>query len=74
MNKLISTLSDREQLVIRKRFGFDDNKIERLDEVGKRLGVTRERVRQIEARAIKRLKYATKSNNNNNGSLKDYIK
>ena len=51
-----STLTDREKFVIRLRFGFDDSKRYTLEEIGEILGVTRERVRQIESKALRKLK------------------
>ena len=52
-----STLKDREANIIRMRFGIDDNESKTLDEIGKVLGITRERVRQIEGRALNKIKY-----------------
>ncbi|NLV92165.1 MAG: sigma-70 family RNA polymerase sigma factor [Firmicutes bacterium] len=56
INDLVATLSDREQTVIRLRFGLDDDQNRTLQQVGEVLGVTRERVRQIEKRALKKLR------------------
>lgn len=56
LNEIVGTLSDREQLVIRKRFGLNGEDVQTLDEIGKQLGITRERVRQIEAKALRRLR------------------
>lgn len=62
LDELLGELSDREQRVIRLRFGFEDGRIWTLEEVGQEYNVTRERIRQIEARAINRIrmKRATK--------------
>lgn len=56
INNILSTLTEREQRVLRLRFGFEGDRIYTLEEVGKEFHVTRERIRQIEARAIRRLK------------------
>jgi RNA polymerase primary sigma factor len=56
VNKLLEELSDREQMVLRLRFGFDDHEARSLEETGQVLGVTRERVRQIEGRALGKLR------------------
>jgi len=61
LEKVLRTLSDRERRVLRKRFGFDDGHYYTLEEVGKEFGVTRERIRQIEAKALKRLKSQKRS-------------
>ena len=54
--KYISKLSPREQIVIRMRYGLDDGIIRTLDEIGQKYGVTRERIRQVETKALKKLK------------------
>ncbi len=56
LESILSTLTEREQRVLRLRFGFEGNRIYTLEEVGKEFHVTRERIRQIEARAIRRLR------------------
>jgi len=52
---VLSILTERESKVLRLRFGLDDGKQRTLEEVGRSLGVTRERIRQIEAKAIRKL-------------------
>ncbi|WP_196602650.1 RNA polymerase sigma factor RpoD/SigA [Pectinatus frisingensis] len=56
LDKIIMTLKPREQQVIRLRFGFDDGRIHTLEEIGLRFNVTRERIRQIEVKSLKKLK------------------
>ena len=59
--EILGDLSDREEQVIRMRYGLDDNCPKTLEEVGRFFGVTRERIRQIEAKAIKKLRHPTRS-------------
>ena len=54
---VIETLTPREQKVIRLRYGLDDNHARTLEEVGKEFNVTRERIRQIEAKALRKLRH-----------------
>jgi len=54
------TLNEREEKVLRLRYGLDDNHPRTLEEVGKEFNVTRERIRQIEAKAIKKLKHQSR--------------
>lgn len=56
LGRLIRTLNPREQAVIRMRFGLDDGKFKTLEEIGNKFSVTRERIRQIEARALHKLR------------------
>jgi len=60
LEEVLDTLTEREEKVIKLRYGFDDNRPRTLEEVGKEFNVTRERIRQIEAKAIKKLKHPTK--------------
>jgi RNA polymerase primary sigma factor len=57
INEILTTLPHREQTVIQLRFGLNGNKIQTLDEIGEKSGVTRERIRQIEAKALRRLRH-----------------
>ncbi|MGD9129277.1 MAG: RNA polymerase sigma factor RpoD [Candidatus Woesebacteria bacterium] len=57
VNEVLSALSDREAKVLRMRFGLHNNKSMTLEEVGRKFGVTRERIRQIEAKALRKLKH-----------------
>lgn len=61
INEILQMLTDREALVIRLRFGLNDNRAHTLEEVGGILGVTRERVRQIEAKALRKLRHPVRS-------------
>ena len=61
LEEIISSLSDREEQVLRLRFGFDDDRARTLEEVGAEFGVTRERIRQIEAKALRKLRHPTRA-------------
>lgn len=60
LREVMGDLTDREEKVLRMRYGLDDNKPKTLEEVGKEFNVTRERIRQIEAKAIKKLKHPSR--------------
>ena len=66
--EVLDTLTDREQKVLRLRFGLDDGRTRTLEEVGKEFDVTRERIRQIEAKALRKLRHPSRSK-----KLKDYL-
>ena len=68
LEEVLSTLSERESKVLRLRFGLDDGRARTLEEVGKEFNVTRERIRQIEAKALRKLKGRGRSS-----KLKDYL-
>ena len=68
LNKILSELTDRERKVILLRFGLDDGRARTLEEVGKEFNVTRERIRQIEAKALRKLRHPSRSR-----KLKDYL-
>lgn len=61
LEEVLETLTEREQHILRLRFGFDDGRIHTLEEVGKEYNVTRERIRQIEAKAIRKLRHPSRS-------------
>ncbi|MCD8366206.1 MAG: RNA polymerase sigma factor RpoD [Clostridiales bacterium] len=66
--EVLGTLTEREQKVLRLRFGLDDGRARTLEEVGKEFNVTRERIRQIEAKALRKLRHPNRSR-----KLKDYL-
>ncbi len=66
--EVLDTLTDREQKVLRLRFGLDDGRPRTLEEVGREFNVTRERIRQIEAKALRKLRHPSRSK-----KLKDYL-
>ena len=68
ISEVLLTLTEREEKVIRLRFGLEDGKSRTLEEVGQMFGVTRERIRQIEAKALRKLRHPSRSR-----KLKDYI-
>ena len=68
LDEVLDTLTDREENVLRLRFGFDDGKMRTLEDVGKVFNVTRERIRQIEAKALRKLRHPSRSK-----QLKDFI-
>ena len=61
LGEVLNTLTDREQKVLRLRFGLDDGRARTLEEVGKEFNVTRERIRQIEAKALRKLRHPSRS-------------
>lgn len=66
--QVLDTLTEREEKVLRLRFGLDDGRARTLEEVGKEFNVTRERIRQIEAKALRKLRHPSRSK-----KLKDYL-
>lgn len=66
--EVLGTLTEREQKVLRLRFGMDDGRARTLEEVGREFNVTRERIRQIEAKALRKLRHPSRSR-----KLKDYL-
>ena len=68
LNEVLATLTEREQEVLRLRFGLDDGRQRTLEEVGQQFNVTRERIRQIEAKALRKLRHPNRSKR-----LKDYL-
>ncbi len=68
LREVLATLTEREQKVLRLRFGLDDGRARTLEEVGKEFNVTRERIRQIEAKALRKLRHPSRSR-----KLKDFL-
>ena len=68
LNGVLGTLTEREEKVLRLRFGLDDGQCRTLEEVGQIFGVTRERIRQIEAKALRKLRHPSRSR-----KLKDFL-
>jgi RNA polymerase primary sigma factor len=68
VKQALSELSEREQKVVRLRFGLDDGQMRTLEEVGKEFGVTRERIRQIESKTLAKLRHPIRSRR-----LRDYL-
>ena len=68
LSEVLGTLTDRERKVLELRFGLDDGRARTLEEVGKEFNVTRERIRQIEAKALRKLRHPSRSR-----QLKDYL-
>ena len=68
IGEVLTSLTPREQLVLRLRFGLDDGRSRTLEEVGKEFNVTRERIRQIEAKSLRKLRHPSRSK-----KLKDYL-
>ena len=68
LDDVLDTLTEREQKVLRLRFGMDDGRARTLEEVGKEFDVTRERIRQIEAKALRKLRHPSRSR-----KLRDYL-
>ena len=68
LEDVLSTLTEREQKVLKLRFGLEDGRARTLEEVGKEFKVTRERIRQIEAKALRKLRHPSRSR-----KLKDYL-
>ena len=68
LGEVLDTLTDREQKVLRLRFGMNNGRARTLEEVGKEFDVTRERIRQIEAKALRKLRHPSRSR-----KLRDYL-
>ncbi|MDU3456092.1 sigma-70 family RNA polymerase sigma factor, partial [Peptostreptococcus sp.] len=68
IEEVLNTLNDREQKVLKLRFGLEDGRARTLEEVGKEFDVTRERIRQIEAKALRKLRHPSRSK-----KLRDYL-
>ncbi len=68
LDEVLDTLTDREKRILELRFGIEDGRSRTLEEVGKEFGVTRERIRQIEAKALRKLRHPTRSK-----EIKDYL-
>ena len=68
LDEVLHTLTPREMQVLKLRFGFDDGRTRTLEEVGKEFNITRERIRQIEAKALRKLRHPSRAK-----KLKDYL-
>jgi RNA polymerase primary sigma factor len=68
MDDVLDSLTSRERRVLQLRFGLEDGRQRTLEEVGREFGVTRERIRQIEAKALRKLRHPTRSR-----KLRDYF-
>ena len=68
VEEVLESLSDRERRVLQLRFGLEDGRSRTLEEVGRDFGVTRERIRQIEAKALRKLRHPARSK-----PLRDYL-
>ena len=68
LEEVLGTLTEREQKVLTLRFGLEDGRARTLEEVGREFNVTRERIRQIEAKALRKLRHPSRSR-----KLKDYL-
>lgn len=68
LTDVLSTLTEREKMVLELRFGIKDGRARTLEEVGQSFGVTRERIRQIEAKALRKLRHPSRSK-----KLKDFL-
>jgi RNA polymerase primary sigma factor len=68
IGEVLSSLTHRERRVLQLRFGLEDGRSRTLEEVGKEFNVTRERIRQIEAKALRKLRHPSRSR-----KLKDYL-
>ncbi len=68
INEVLHTLTPREEQVLKLRFGLEDGRTRTLEEVGKEFDITRERIRQIEAKALRKLRHPSRSKR-----LKDYL-
>ena len=68
LNEVLHTLTPREEMVLKMRFGLEDGRTRTLEEVGKEFNITRERIRQIEAKALRKLRHPSRSKR-----LKDYL-
>lgn len=68
LEEVLDTLTDREEKVLRMRFGFNDGTVKTLEQVGHEFGVTRERIRQIEAKALRKLRHPSRSK-----QLRDFL-
>ena len=68
LNEILDTLTERERKVLSPRFGLVDGRARTLEEVGKEFNVTRERIRQIEAKALRKLRHPSRSK-----KIRDYL-